>query len=194
MGVEYELKFRAVPEQLAAMETELPGEPVRYTMETTYYDTPSGALSARHYTLRCRKENGISVCTLKTPATKGARNEFEVESPDIHSALPELCKLSNVEDLPLLLAEGITPVCGARFTRLAKTVILQNCTLEIALDQGVLLGGGREIPLCEAEIELKAGTPEAAAAYGKDIARLYGLAPENRSKFYRAKLLAAGEL
>ena len=193
MGIEFELKFRAVPEQLAAMEQELSGATVRYAMETTYYDTPSGALSSRHYTLRCRKENEISVCTLKTPAAKGARNEFEVENPDIHAALAELCKLSKVDDLPALLAEGITPVCGARFTRIAKTLVFRDCTLEIALDQGVLTGGGREIPLCEAEVELKAGTPETAAAYARDLARLYGLIPETRSKFYRAKLLAAGE-
>ncbi len=40
-------------------------------------------------------------------------------------------------------------------TRRALTVELESCTVELALDSGVLLGSGRELPLCEVEVELK---------------------------------------
>ena len=194
MGVEFEYKFRATPEQLTVLQSEYPGEDRHYAMETTYYDTPSGALSQRHYTLRCRRENHISVCTLKTPAPGAGRNEHELVSSDIHLALPELCARSGIEDLPVLLEEGIVPVCGARFTRIAKTIQLDGLTLEMALDQGVLLGGGREHPLCEVEVELKEGTPEELYAFAARLALQWGLIPETRSKYYRAKCLASGQL
>ena len=57
MGVEYEWKFSAEPELLSAIGKAYPGNQATFQMETTYYDTPSGALSARHYTLRRRMEN-----------------------------------------------------------------------------------------------------------------------------------------
>ena len=194
MGIEFELKYRATEAQLAAIRENIPGQEQQFSMETTYYDTPSGSLSARHYTLRIRKENHISVCTLKTPAPGGARQELEVECDDILKALPEFCRRSEVQELPILLQEGLVAVCGAKFTRIAKTVVTESCTLELALDQGILLGGGRQLPLCEFEAELKYGTPEAAAACAEEIAKTYGLEPESRSKFHRARLLAEGKL
>ena len=139
MGIEFELKFRANAEALEALRLQIPGDEQVYAMETTYYDTPSGALSAKYYTLRRRMENGSSVCTLKTPAGDRGRNEFEVNCSTIEEAIPLLCKLSD-EDIP----PTVVPVCGAKFTRIAKTVILPHCTVELALDQGSLMGGDRK--------------------------------------------------
>ena len=65
--------------------------------------------------------------------------------------------------------------------------------MEIALDEGVLLGGGRELPIREVEVELKSGSEEAAVAFAKELAAAYGLLPENKSKFRRAQMLAKGE-
>lgn len=193
MGLEYELKFTASRECQDRMRQEIGGEETVLSMETTYYDTPQGDMAARYYTLRRRMENEISVCTLKTPAQGQGRQEYECQCADIRSAIPELCKLSGLQELPSLLAAGVVPVCGARFTRIAKTVELPDCTVELALDQGVLTGGGREQPLCEVEVELKKGSPEAAYAYGVALAAAYDLKPEKRSKFRRAQLLAEGK-
>lgn len=187
MGIEFELKLRATPEALKSIREHIPGEEQIFTMETTYYDTPEGALSDKYYTLRRRQENEASVCTLKTPAKGQGRNEYEVECPAIEAAIPLLCKLSG-ETLP----NTVIPVCGAKFTRIAKTVILENCTVEVALDQGVLTGGGKVLPLCEAEVELKAGNPDGASAYAAQLALAFGLVPEKKSKFSRAKELAKG--
>lgn len=193
MGIEFELKFRAAPETLAAIDQAVAGEKKKFCMETTYYDTPSGALAQRHYTLRRRMENEASICTLKTPADGMGRREFELERASIQEAIPELCKLSGIPDLPALLAEGIMPICGARFTRIAKQVALDGCTVELALDSGVLIGGGREVPLCEVEVELKSGSREAALAYAMQLSLAFGLTQETRSKFQRAQALAKGE-
>jgi inorganic triphosphatase YgiF len=193
VGIEFELKFRATPEQQDALRANVPGQEETVTMETTYYDTPDSALSGRRYTLRRRMENGRSVCTLKTPAGELGRGEFEVECPDIEAAIPILCKLSGLPDLLSLTASGVIPVCGARFTRIAKTITLEDCTVELALDRGILSGGGKEIPLCEVEAELKSGSRDAACMYAAALAATYGLTPEHHSKFRRALALYKGE-
>lgn len=186
MGFEYEWKFRADPRQQAAILASVPGPTQRIAMETTYYDTPSGQLAARRYTLRTRLENGICVCTLKTPGLGGSRREWEVHCHRIEDGAKMLCKLETPAELPALLSEGLVQVCGARFVRIAATVQLDGCTVELALDQGVLTGGGREIPLCEVEVELKSGSQEACDRYATELARRFCLEQEPKSKFRRA--------
>lgn len=191
MATEYELKYRANEEVLAAIDGAFPGGAV-VEMETAYYDTPTGAMSARRYTLRRRLENRSSVCTLKTPAGD-ARGEWKVECEDIISAIPKLIAMGAPAELEALTKEGLVHICGAKFTRLAKLITLPECTVEIALDKGILLGGGKTEPLCEAEVELKDGKTAACDAFGKELAERFGLAVEEKSKFARALALYRGE-
>ena len=193
MGIEIELKYRANPEQQQAVLKACRGIPHSISMETTYYDTVERQLSARKITLRRRLENGVSVCTLKTPAAGNARGEWDCLCETIEDAITELCKLADREDLLQLLQAGVIPVCGARFTRQAVDIQTSNFMAELALDQGVLLGGGREVPLCEVELELKSGNPDAMREYMTLLAGAYGLKPERKSKFRRAMELAEGE-
>ena len=193
MGKEFELKYAATADQLRQITEALPGEYHTIAMETTYYDTPAGDLSARKWTLRRRLENGISICTLKTPAVGLGRNEWEIPCDSIAAAIPELCKLSNLPELRNLTAAGVIPVCGARFSRLAKTINPGDCILELALDQGILFGGSRELPFVELEVELKSGKETDAIRYASVLAARFGLTPESRSKFRRALALAKGE-
>ena len=162
-------------------------------METTYYDTPGGDLNRLHWTLRRRMENGVAVCTVKTPCPDGGRGEWEVNREDIREAIPELCAMGAPRQLLLCLGAELAEVCGARFTRQALTVAAEGCTVELALDRGSLLGGGKELPLCEIEVELKDGSEKAAAAFAQSLAREFGLTPEQGSKYRRALALAKGE-
>ena len=193
MGVEYELKFRATAQILKAIDDVTEGDSCIYHMQTTYYDTPEGALSQRFYTLRCRLENQTAVCTLKAPLDGYGRGEWDLPCDDIQAAIPELCKLGAPADLQELTAGGLIAICGAKFTRIAKTIALQDCTVELALDQGILMGGGKEQPLCEVEVELKSGKPEFCNAYAQQLAIAFGLQPETKSKFRRALALYKGE-
>lgn len=192
MGCELEWKFACSADTLSAIAAAM-GDFAPMDMETTYFDTQSGALSARFITLRRRLENGSSICTVKTPAQGNLRGEWEVPCGDIAQAVPMLCKLGAPEALLSLTAPGLAPVCGARFTRLAKTVVLEHCTIELALDSGILSGGGKELPFSEVEVEWKAGNQDDAVLYARQLAALYGLKMENRSKFRRALALAKGE-
>ena len=145
MGREYELKYRADEKSLAAIRSFF-GDFDAISMETTYYDTPAGHFGHLRWSLRRRLENGRSICTLKVPLADGSRGEWEVSSPDIGTALPALAALGAPEELLTMAEEGLVESCGARFTRLAKRLQLDSCTLELALDAGHLLGGGRKLP------------------------------------------------
>ena len=192
MGREFELKYSAEPRQLEKIALAY-GDFQKISMETTYYDTLDGKLSRQRITLRRRMENGQAVCTVKTPQTGQCRGEWDVACADIQEAIPVLCKLGCDVDLIAMTATGVVEVCGARFTRLAKTVTWEDAQLEIALDQGVLLGGGREKPFWEVEVELKDGPESAAEGFAEALAREFGLKPEKISKFRRALNLARGE-
>ncbi len=193
MGVEIEVKFRATNEQLDKVFQDFPGLWRTISMESTYYDTPDGALSQKHYTLRHRKENDESICTLKAPVQGFGRGEYETACDDIYEAVPVLCKLSGLEQMLLPLRRQLVCVCGAKFTRLAKTLTLPDCTVELALDRGVLTGGGRSVDLCELEAELKSGSQEAMLTFARTLFTQYGLVLEKQSKFRRALALSRGE-
>lgn len=193
MGIEFELKYRATEAALSQLRQSIDGPEQLFQMQTTYYDTPGGSFSARKWTLRRRMENGKSICTLKTPATGMGRQEWEVGCDSIEAAIFELCKLGGPEEALSLAEEGLLPICGARFTRVAKTVRFGDAELEVALDSGVLTGGEKEIPLCEMEVELKSGSEAACAAYAQLLSATYGLEPEPQSKFRRALDLYKGE-
>ena len=193
MGVEFELKYSAAPEQLYAIAGAYPLDYRVFQMETTYYDTADFTLSDRHITLRRRMENGEPVCTVKTPVSGFGRGEWECRCDNINDAIVELCNQGATMEMLLLTVEGVAPVCGARFTRRAGLVEYEGAQLELALDEGVLLGGGTEIPLCEVEVELKSGAPEHAIAFGKVLSKQFGLRIQHGSKFRRALALARGE-
>ena len=192
MGREFELKYRATAEiQQQLAQRFGPFQTIR--METTYFDTPDGLLAAQKITLRLRKENAVTVCTLKTPQGDGGRGEWECQAQEIPQGLQKLLELGAPRAVVLAALAGVVPVCGARFTRLSTTLPTADGTAELALDQGILLGGGRELPLCEVELEYKTGSEQATVALADTLAAQYGLVPEPKSKFRRALGLAQGE-
>lgn len=191
MGREFELKYRLTTEQLVSLRAKF-GPFTTLSMETVYYDTPDHALGKLRWTFRRRMENGNPVCTLKTPAVNGARGEWEVLCDRIEDAPEKLIAIGAPADFANLIASGVVPTCGARFTRLAVPVRQGSSLLELALDQGVLLNGPIQLPFSELEVELKDGTDADTQSFASALAREYGLEPQPKSKFYRA--LHAAEL
>ncbi len=137
------------------------------------------------------------MCAVKVPLEDGSRGEWEEESSHLMQALFSLIRQGAPAELLVLTASGLRPLCGAKFTRLARTITLPQAPLpqaqvELALDRGVLTGSGREQPLCEVEVELKSGDQEAADAFAQELARQFSLKPEQASKQARALALALG--
>lgn len=189
MGREFELKYAATPQVLQEVAA-LWENWTQIAMQTTYFDTADGCLSDRKITLRSRMENGVCVCTIKTPVSGYGRGEWDTEAAWNAETAERLFAAAGLKGVAFA---DLIAVCGARFTRLAKAVELPGCTVEIALDQGVLTGGDREIPLCELEVELKSGSEAAAVTWAEHFAARFGLHPEQKSKFRRALMLAKGE-
>lgn len=191
MGLELEWKYASDDIQQAEVLGSI-GPWHSIQMETTYYDTPDRTLSAGHITLRRRLENGKSICTVKTPVASGGRGEWECQGDNIGESIDALCKLGAPKSLRLLTQAGVEIVCGARFTRQACEVHIGESTAEIAVDKGVLLGGGKELPLCEIEVEFKGGDVAEVEAFAAELASRFHLLPEKSSKFRRALALAEG--
>ena len=189
MGRELEWKYRADSGKIAAIMEKYRGfSPI--DMETSYYDTPDLKLSLHHWTLRRRMENGVSVCTFKRPLEDGSRGEWEVQCPSIMEGVMKLCQSGAGWELMRAASGGLVQLCGAKFTRQAATLVLSGCTVELALDHGVLTGRDREVPLCEVEVEWKSGSEETAKAFAEALAAEFGMEEEPKSKFVRAMALA----
>lgn len=192
MGQEIEWKFAADGALLQAVRSAYPGAYRAIAMETTYFDTRDGKLSSRRVTLRRRLENGESICAVKTGATNRCRGEWECRADSIEAGLLELCKLSGLPELAAVLPEELVPICGARFTRQALPLSLEEGEVELALDAGQLLGGGRALPFWEIEVEGKRGSIAAWERFADRFAAQFSLRPEPLSKFRRALALAEG--
>ena len=189
MGREFELKFRADAAAIAAIREKY-GDFTPISMETTYYDTFDLKRSMHRWTLRRRMENGKSVCTFKRPHKDGGRGEWEVEADSIMEGVMKLCQAGADWELMRATAGGLMETCGARFTRLAKQIEVPGGKVELALDQGVLIGKGKELPFWEVEVELKEGADEVASDFAKALAEEFRLTAEPKSKFVRAMALA----
>ena len=188
MGREFELKFRSNADKIASIKEKY-GDFTTISMETTYYDTPDRKLSERHCTLRRRMENETSVCTYKYPHKDGGRGEWEVEAASIEEGIIKLCDAGAGPELLYATVAGLVEVCSARFTRLAAPLEIPGATVELALDEGTFFSGEKEIPFCELEVEHKAGSQAATDAFGQQLADIFDLQPEEKSKFARALAL-----
>lgn len=190
MAMEFEVKYRADRAALTAIEAALPGDYKETHMTTTYYDNPNGDFSTRRWTLRHRCEGDQHVCTLKTPGSGNlARSEYEWNGSDIQEAIPYLIRLSGFDELKVLVEDGLQVIGGARFTRRSRMLTVGGTTAELALDCGVLTKGELEEPFAEMEVELKDGYQEEVLAIGLILSSKFGLTPEPRSKFARAREL-----
>ena len=190
MSREFELKYRADSAVLPAIR-EVYGDFFTTEMETTYYDTEDLKLAVHHWTLRKRMENGVAVCTFKSPADNGGRNEWEVECDNILPGIMQLCQKGAPWELMRATAGGVRPFCGARFTRLSKLLTLEDGTkVELALDEGILTGGSNRQSFAEVEVELKEGSEESAVLFARLLAHRFSLEPEPEAKVVRARKLA----
>lgn len=196
MPIEVEIKLR-LPDKRAA-ERVLDDSRVRACrmapfsdtqMKALYFDTPEGALSARKWSLRLRRENGVSVAVCKTMGTQESgffsRSEWQAPAETLEEAIPLLIS----EGAPPELAEftGYLPRCEMDFVRTSAHLRLPGGSIvELAVDCGFLRAGDKTEPLFELELELITGTPESMVELSGFLEEKYGLLRELSSKYARA--------
>ena len=162
-----------------------------YDMATIYYDTAERALSAKKWTLRLRQENYDLIATVKTPAGEDhTRGEWSCPAQSIEEAIEKLIGCGAPKELLALTADGVQPLCLARFSRRAAEVKFADGTVcELAGDVGAVCAGQKESPICEIEVELKQGDAETAKAFADELCGRFSLKEEPLSKFQRAAAL-----
>jgi triphosphatase len=170
-GKELELKLVLTPEELRrvdahpALDDLTVGRPVTRTLRSIYFDTPDHRLRAQGISLRLRAVGDQWVQTVK--GGQGVKNG--VSNPDeleVVVARPEP-DLAAIDDIRVRRAiarvarrAALEPQFETVVTRTTRQLHSDKGDLELALDEGVVRAGAAEDRLCEAELELKAGSPE----------------------------------
>ncbi len=202
---EIELKFQVPPQARAAVRAAVNGRggaarAVR--LQAGYFDTADGRLAAAGVALRLRREGGRWVQTLKAAGADAmTRLEHNVPRRERAAAMPapDLALHAGTpagERLAALLGADDAASLHCRYRtdirRLRRELRRPGGVLELAFDQGRIVAGDAELPVCELEIELLRGTPAVLLAAARTWVTRHGLWLDVRSKAERGTLLATG--
>ena len=197
--LEIELKLALPQQQVEAFRKRMArrrSEPVEQELVTRYFDTPDFALSAQGVALRVRRIGRRWLQTLKTEGERrgglSKRAEYEMaiarNQPD-WSRFPA----EALDRVPEALRAQLVPVFETRFIRTAWLIRGRGeSEIEVALDIGEVRAAERSQPICEIELELKAGQPDALFALALDWAGQFDCLPLDVSKAERGVRLAHG--
>jgi len=169
-----------------------------------YFDTPDQALRRQRCALRIRRVGeGDQVQwlqTLKNGASDASalsqRGEWEspVSGPELSLDVLADTAWAQMDRSGQLFA-SLQPCFVTEFQRTIWLIKRSNGScVEVALDIGTVLAGGQLAPICELELELKAGSPNDLFAVASSIAKSVAVLPANQSKAQRGFLLAQGDL
>lgn len=173
--------------------------PTRQRLVSIYHDTPALDLLHRRVALRLRREGEGDQArwlqTLKTAddTSSALSRRGEWEMPVAGSAL-ELPRLADTP-WPTLDPQGawgaaLRPCFTTDFERTRWLLHERGgVVIEVALDVGAITAAGRSEPLCELELELLQGPPEALLALARRIARHVPVLPLAASKAARGYAL-----
>jgi len=198
-SVEIELKLALPPQQAAAFLKRMArrrSAPVQQALVTRYFDTPDFALSAQGVALRVRRVGRRWLQTLKTEGERhgGLSQRAEFEMP-VARSMPDWSRFpaEALARVPEALRAQLVPVFETRFDRTAWMLIGRGGSqIEVALDVGEVRAGKNSQPICEIELELKAGQPDALFALALEWASAFDCLPFDISKAERGVRLARG--
>ena len=128
-------------------------------LSNTYYDYPDHFLVKQKMGLRIRQEDQELTLTLKTngEVVGGLHSRPEYNLPLTEKETPtnpQLRELYSFEQLP---SSTLQPIFSTDFNRTFWLVEFQQSKIEVAFDQGKIISGESEQPICEIEFELKSG-------------------------------------
>lgn len=185
---ELELKLELTPQELQrvgahpALGDLTVGKPVTRVLRSIYFDTPDHRLRAQGISLRLRSIGDTWVQTVKSSrhVKNGVADGEEVETalggpqPDVEAIDDGRVRRTVARAVK---ASALEPQFETVVTRTTRKLHSDKGALELALDDGVVRAGALESKLCEAELELKAGSPEclletAAALFSSEPIRL----------------------
>ena len=169
-------------------------------LHNVYYDTPAQTLRGLRVALRVRRVGSAAkpqwLQTLKIggagDSALSQRGEWEVAvaGPALSAQALRDTPWADI-DLDGALLAALVPCFETTFERTRWLVRKRDGTqVEVALDRGYINAGGQRLGICELELELLAGVPEALFALAGEIAHSVAVLPLSASKSERAYALA----
>ncbi len=175
---EVELKLEVEPRHVGALRKHpllrKSTKPPKLT-HSIYFDTPDKKLQKQGVTLRVRRSGDAFVQTVKlaTSGSAGLFDRAEWESAN-ETFDPDLGAIEGTAAQgPLNKAKdraALAPTFETIFNRQTWHVIEGSTELEIVLDEGEIVAGGRRMTLTEVELELKQGPYEALFEIARSLA------------------------
>lgn len=159
-------------------------------LAANYFDTMDGLLHKARLAYRVRKENDQWVATIKGGGcvVDGLHKRMEwnikVENGEANPAVfVETTVDQNI--IKQLEHEPLIPIVQTDFVREVVVLTMGDDKIEVAMDQGVIIGNGNKVPILEIELELKAGKEEILRQFGEQLMKDFSLKLANKSKFLR---------
>lgn len=167
----------------------------KFDLAARYFDTADRSLRREKIAYRVRKENERWMATIKGNGSADGglhcRSEWNVEVADGTPDLSVFAATSIDKNVfNELNADSLQILVETVFQREAVTVKYEDSLIEIALDNGFVLGAGKRAPILEVELELKEGRKGDLLKLGAELSRKFSLVVEPKSKFLRGLLLA----
>jgi triphosphatase len=202
METEIELKFFVSPEYSDILykkiaETKVLQHSCR-ELGNTYFDTPNNQLRQSNIGLRIRRIDDVYVQTVKTGGRVVAglhqRPEYNAEHtgnlPDLtlhpSTIWPDTLSVAQLQS-------QLMPIFSTNFTREQWLIgMADGGQIEVAFDQGTVVAGEREHPICEVELELKSGQVDSLFTLARSLSEFGGMRLGNLSKAARGYRLASG--
>ena len=128
-------------------------------LSNTYYDYPDHFLAKQKMGLRIRQEDQELTLTLKTngEVIGGLHSRPEYNLPLTEKETPTNAQLRELYPFEQLPSSTLQPIFSTDFNRTFWLVEFQQSKIEVAFDQGKIIAGEFEQPICEIEFELKSG-------------------------------------
>jgi triphosphatase len=195
-GSETELKFELPPETLERLREHpaLAEIADAKRQRSVYFDTPTHELRNGGLSLRVREKEGRFVQTVKTRLGAGLFDRREWEAP-IAGGSPDPVEFAKTPVGGVLNggANRLSPVFAAVVDRRVGFWREGEDLVELSLDQGEIKAGDQAEPICELELELKAGRPQALFRLAHALAEAAPIRLTFDSKAERGYRLAGHE-
>lgn len=201
--MEIEFKFCIPPERLAAVKAAARrGASTAMRLEARYFDTPDGALASRGIAFRLRREGKQWIQTVKAMGD-GPLDREEHNVPVGGSAPAPRAELhagtvagSRLHDALQAASGPLAETYRTDVERVTRDLVFRGGVVELALDTGKIMAyrgtkQEKQTPVCELELELKAGPVAGLVAVATQWAAQYGLVVNTVSKAERGERLMA---
>ncbi len=195
MPVEIELKLRLDPRAIPRLRNhpilKRATQSVSRKLYSAYYDTPDLKLWRMGTSLRLRRSGGHWVQTIKSgdAVAAGLHQRGECEAA-VATQFPDFNAITDAaiaaQFASLTLRARLKPVIITEFTRVSWRIApAPGVAIEASIDRGVIKAGDASEPLCELELEVKAGPAWRAYETALQLVHATSLRIDDRSKVER---------